>query len=135
MTADLQKKVDGKLWDFMNVGVIGYSIWQELIYLREHFDELQPKVVILNVFVGNDLTEQRRTDVVRDEDGYPISVYDKEVFVLDPGYLASRTSLPFQSLALADIMKRWKDLAMSRNAYPGYIWAVFLDKTHPSYPK
>ncbi len=134
MTADLQKKVDGKRWDFMNAGVIGYSIRQELIYLREHFDEIQPKVVILNVFVGNDLTEQRRTDVTRDANDFPVSIYDKEVFVLDPGYLASRTTLPLQSLALADIMKRWKDLAMSRNAYPGYIWAVFLDKDHPSYP-
>lgn len=120
-------------WDVQNAGVIGYSIRQELIYLKREFNKLKPQIVVLNVFVGNDLTEQRRSTVTRDAQGYPIKIEDKEVLVRD-GILSSRTPLPFNSLAIADLMQRYKTYMMNKNAYPGYIWAVFLDKDNPHYP-
>lgn len=135
MAAFLQEKLNPENWDVMNAGVIGYTIGQELIYLREHFDELKPDAVILNAFVANDITEQRRNHIKRDKKGYPVTINDDEVTVIEPGILASKKTIPFWgSLALADIFMRWKALIPQKNKNAGYTWAVFLDKEHPSYP-
>lgn len=135
MTAYLQGGLNSLEWDVMNAGVIGYTIGQELIYLRKYFDEIKPSAVILNAFVANDITEQRRNFLERDKKGYPISINDQEVTVIEPGILASKKTIPFWgSLALADIFTRSKALIPQKNKNAGYTWAVFLDKEHPSYP-
>ena len=135
MAAFLQEKLNSEDWDIMNAGVIGYTIGQELIYLRKHFDEIKPDIVILNAFVANDITEQRRNRLERDKKGYPVAINDQEVTVIEPGILASRKAIPlWGSLALADIFIRWQALIPQKNKNAGYTWAVFLDEKHPSYP-
>lgn len=134
MAAFLQKRLPPGTWTVMNGGVIGYTIGQELIYLEREFEKTKPDIVVLNIFVGNDLTEQRRNNIERDKDGNPLRLRDQEVMVNASGYLASRTPIPFNSLALADLYQRWKELMIKKNAYPGYTWAAFLDKKHPNYP-
>lgn len=130
----MQEKLNSKEWNVMNAGVIGYTIHQELIYLRREFDNLNPQTVVLNLFVGNDLTEQRRNNVKNDDSGMPIQIHDSEVMVNEKGQLSSYNTPPLHSLALADILRRWREIKIQKKAYPGYTWGVFLSNEHPYYP-
>lgn len=130
----LQSKLDKAKWDVMNAGVIGYTIDQQLLYLTENFEELDPELVVLTIFVGNDLTEQRRHKVERNADGYPVKVDDQEVFVTDGGYLGSRNKVLWNSLAISDIRKRWRSFERRFKPFAGLTWSAFLRDTHEAYP-
>lgn len=62
--------------EVINAGVPGYNTRQERVYLQSDGLSLQPDLVLLNVFVGNDIHDNLSEDRVKVVDGYLISDSD-----------------------------------------------------------
>lgn len=131
----LDKKL-GINTEVRNQGTIGFTLDQYAAYLHNLIDERersgsqQPNLVVLNLFVGNDITELRRHTVLEEQDGLPTKVKDSEVFVGDDGTLQSYTTPPPTSLAWYKFKQALASLALRTGAQkitkPTLTWPVFL---------
>lgn len=137
----LDKKL-GINTEVRNQGTIGFTLDQYAAYIhnlvgeRERSGSQQPNLVVLNLFVGNDITELRRHTVLEEQDGLPTKVKDSEVFVGDDGTLQSYTTPPPTSLAWYKFKQALASLALRTGAQkitkPTLTWPVFLSHTHPA---
>lgn len=123
--------------DVRNQGTIGYTLDQYAAYLNENIlnnKDFKPDLVVLNLFVGNDITELRRHKVLEEQNNLPSKVFDEEVFVGEDNTLRSRTdSLP-TSFAWYKFKQALASLALRTGAQkitkPTLTWPVFLPHTH-----
>ena len=56
----LNQEFADKLWEVMNFGVSSASTGQELVLYQEVVSNYQPDIIILALFVGNDVTDNSR---------------------------------------------------------------------------
>lgn len=137
----LDKKL-GINTEVRNQGTIGFTLDQYAAYIhnlvneRERSGSQQPNLVVLNLFVGNDITELRRHTVDAQADGIPTKVHDTEVFVGDDGTLQSYTTPPPSSLAWYKLRQAIKAIALKTGAEkitkPTLTWPVFLAADNPA---
>ena len=117
-----------------NAGIVGHTVDQYLVRLKDLAPKLQPDLVIANVFVGNDITEFRRHewDTKGDE---ILAVKDLKVFATEGGKLRSREQIPPKSYAWNFLMTRWKvfqsKVLHTSPASPTLTWPAFLPADHP----
>lgn len=57
LEARLNARSDGRRWEVVNAGISGYGTFHEARFLREEGWSYQPDVLILQVFLDNDLAE------------------------------------------------------------------------------
>ena len=53
----LRERVPAARYEVLNAGTPGYSTWQELAYIEEEGIELDPQIILLAFFLGNDITD------------------------------------------------------------------------------
>jgi hypothetical protein len=127
-------------YDLYNEGTIGFTTDNHSAYLNKYVlnedKVLEPEMVVLNFFVGNDVTELRRHNVVLDNNGIPSILKDSEVFVGEDSTLQSlSTPEPF-SHALYNLNNKWtalrRKLGFGINDKPTLTWPVFLSADNPA---
>ena len=125
-------------WQVWNAGHIGYSIDNYYLLLKKYARVVNPDLVIINLFVANDITELRRKTWV-EEAGELGAVKDQKVFANTNNQLESLESSEPKSYALDWLTKRWKILAYKNNWIdpradnPTLTWPVFLAENHPAW--
>jgi hypothetical protein len=68
-------------YEVINAGSIGYTIDNQYLLLKEKGLDLNPDVVIVAFFTGNDVTELRRHDWQTDLNGVPTKMIDTKHYV------------------------------------------------------
>lgn len=129
-----------KKYDLYNEGTIGYATDNHAAYLNKYIlnaDQIvKPDLVVLNFFVGNDVTELRRHKVMLDDNGIPAVLEDDEVFVGEDGTLKSFATPEPKSYALYNLGNKWtafkRKMGWSVNDKPTLTWPVFLSADHPA---
>jgi hypothetical protein len=129
-----------KGYDLYNEGTIGFTTDNHSAYLNKYVlgDDkvIEPDLVVLNFFVGNDVTELRRHNVLLDDNGIPAMLEDDEVFVGDDKTLQSLSTPEPVSHALYNLSNKWeafrRQMGWYVNENPTLTWPVFLSAEHPS---
>lgn len=144
----LDKKL-GINTDVRNQGTIGYTLDQYAAYLNKNIfgpmdaakingssEFYKPDLVVLNIFVGNDITELRRHEVLEEKNNLPLRVKDAEVFVGDDGTLQSYSTPQPKSLAWYKLAQMFRAVALKTGAQkitkPTLTWPVFLAYDNPA---
>lgn len=141
-TEILEKKLNastpgGLNHEVINTGTIGYTIDNQYLLLKEKGLELDPDVVILAFFAGNDITELRRHKWETDERGIPYKLTDMEHYVDDENRLRYRGEDEPLSYFLHFLNKRWIILQKKLGIYrhpddePTLTWPAFLEPDDP----
>lgn len=124
-------------WTVFNAGIIGHSIDNYLLTLKKLAPKIQPKLVIINIFVANDITEMRRHQWELNSQNQLTKVTDTEVFVNEQKQLSSWKRKEPISYFLDFLTKR---IAVLKSKYakmnyqkPTLTWPVFLPENHPGY--
>lgn len=125
-----------------NAGTIGYTLDQYAAYIHRDLTEakkrsaIKPNLVVVNIFVGNDITELRRHNVLAEDEEVPTKVLDNEVFVGPDGSLQSYITSPPASLTWHKLSQAIHALALKTGikkiAEPTLTWPVFISKNHPA---
>lgn len=127
----LSEKDSENNYEVVNMGAIGYTTDQELLILKEKGLELQPDAVILNFFVGNDVTEFRRHEWVLDDNEELLKVLDTKHYVDDEHRLRYKGEEEPASYFLNFVYTRWqilmKKLSLNKEEGPTLTWPAFLD--------
>lgn len=133
----LQKMLGNRYHNVINAGVIGQTIDDAFLYLKNDGIKLQPDFVIYNFFVGNDITELRRHIWEQSPDGGITKVTDKVLHADEKNRLRQREEKEPESYFLfwlqqkIDILKNKYGYA-SDTIDPTLTWPVFLSDNHPS---
>ena len=125
--------------DLFNQGTIGFTTDNHSAYLNKYILNgdpiLEPDLVVLNFFVGNDVTELRRHKVMLDDNGIPALLEDEEVFVGEDGTLQSLSTPEPVSHAIYNLGNKWeafrRQMGWFVNDKPTLTWPVFLTSDHP----
>lgn len=128
----LEKKLDQEV---LNFGVIGYTLDQEYLLLREKGLSFKPDVVIVNVFSGNDATEFRIHDLAYDKNGKLEKVKDRLHFITEEHELRRKRfdNLPrsyFITFLTGRVGILLQQLRFPVNN-PRLLWSNYLPKDHP----
>lgn len=127
------------LWQVWNAGYIGYSMGNYYLLLKKYSDLIPLDAVVVNIFVGNDITELRRKTWVFDSTKDLVQVRDQKVFANSEHKLESRTSTPPKSLAWHYLKQRLQVLRYKLELddpefeKPTLTWPVFLAEDHPAW--
>ena len=126
-------------WQIWNAGVIGYSIDNYLIALKKiTYNQFKPDLVVVNIFVANDITELRRRQWDRDENQKLIRVRDQKLIVNDQAQLENQATQKPSSYFWNFLEQRWTIFQLKygkidpRSHEPTLTWPVFLDENHPA---
>lgn len=136
MPAYLQKFFGNKYTEVINAGVIGQSIDDAYMYLREEGYKLEPQVVIFNTFVGNDITELRRHQEIFDESGEIVKISDTELTVDNNNQLRPIEEKKPESYFLYWLNEKIQIIKLKfgykklDSPSPSLTWPVFLEKNH-----
>jgi lysophospholipase L1-like esterase len=88
---ELVGKVSGQ-YQVINAGYTdGWETDQQYVWLKHNIKLLQPKIIVLGIFLGNDITgidTEAWADV--DENGLPTKWISKDLFVTEAGYIKNR---------------------------------------------
>lgn len=126
-------------WQVWNAGHIGYSVGNYYLLLKKYYELLQPEVVVINIFVANDITELRRKTWLKNEAKDLTQVVDQKVFANAKGQLESRTSTVPKWYAWWWLKQRLQVLRYQLElddpslSEPTLTWPVFLEETHPAW--
>lgn len=126
----LDENLDG--FDLWNAGIIDYSALQYVAFLSENLvssnTDLQPELVVINLFVGDDISELDEYDVLSETNELPDLVVHKRIFVDSEGFLRRINFDPEFSLAWQEIEKQFFG-----KIEQGLLsdWSVFLPVDHP----
>ncbi|HEY5714588.1 MAG TPA: hypothetical protein VIT68_04530 [Candidatus Gracilibacteria bacterium] len=130
----------GSDYDVWNAGHIGQSIGNYYLWLKKYAALMKLNAVVVNIFVGNDITELRRKNWGFDsQTGDLMQVRDLKVFANDEGKLESWESREPKFYSLWWLEKRWNVLAHKlklkdpRTEEPTLTWPVFLAQSHPGW--
>lgn len=124
-------------WQVWNAGVIGYSIDNYLISLKKLTPKIHPDLVIVNIFVANDITELRRREWDRNERNELVRVRDQKLRVNFENQLVNRAQGKPLSYFAHFLAQRWQILQLKlgkidpRSHEPTLTWPVFLAIDHP----
>lgn len=138
----LEDKLNAQNDDFnyevINAGTIGYTIDNEYLLLKEKLEQVDPDMVILMFFAGNDVTELRRHEWVTDENGELIKIIDKQNYVDEKRRLRSIENDEPISYFLNFVYKRIIILEKKLGLYndpegqPTLTWPAFLSPDDPN---
>ena len=124
-----------KKWNVLNAGHIGYAVDNYYLLLKKHIEEVKPKMVIMNFFVANDVTELRRHNWVKKKDDI-IKVIDQKVFVKNNQLMSYENKIP-NSYFLFFLNQRYQillaKLGYKERVHPTLTWPVFLKETDEGY--
>lgn len=126
----------GKKYEVLNMGVIGQSVDQEYLLLRDRALQFNPDIAVINFFAGNDATELRRHDWIWSKDGHLAAVRDATHFIDDDNALRRETGEAPKSYLLWFVEERAKLLLgkfgiASKSDGPLLVWPNFLPPDHP----
>ncbi len=138
-TERLEKKINIAMphseWNIWNGGHVGYSIGNYYVLLKKLAPVLKPDLVVVNIFVGNDITELRRKNWIYGPRENLIKVVDQKVFANAENQLESRTEKKPLSYFLHFVLEKIEILKYkygknkaSEKQKPTLTWPVFLDK-------
>lgn len=127
----LTKKDPDNKYEVVNMGAIGYTTDQQLLLLKEKGLALNPDAVIVNFFVGNDVTEFRRHEWVLDNDEQLVKVIDTKHYVDEDNRLRYKGEDEPVSYFANFISTRWlilmKKLGFNKEDGPTLTWPAFLE--------
>lgn len=109
----LQSKLKVKYgtdWNVINAGHIGYTIDNYYLLLKKYYEIVKPKVVVINLFMGNDITELRKHDWQQSLLGDIEKVHDQEVVINENNQLTSYLEKEPVSYFFYFLNKRWEIL-------------------------
>ena len=66
-----------------NAGVLAYGPDMEYVYLKDHIKEINPDIVLLGFYAGNDILDIERSNWESDEQGLPFKIITKDYMVVD----------------------------------------------------
>ena len=133
---DKMSRIESKKgWKVWNAGHVGYSIGNYYLLLKKFAPILKPKLVVVNIFVGNDITEIRRKNWHYDRREDLIKVEDLKIFVNEQNQLESRVEKKPGSYFGHFLWQRWNVFLYkyglkkpSETDEPTLTWPVFLEK-------
>ncbi len=127
----------GERWKVWNAGHIGYSIDNYYLLMQKYAELMKPDLVIMNIFVANDITELRRKHWIMGGEEI-LAVKDQKVFANTEGKLESKETQIPQSYAWHWLNERF-EILMYKNGWkriesepPTLTWPVFLSRDHPA---
>jgi len=128
----LKEKNEDNNYEVLNMGAIGYTIDQQLLLLKEKGIDLDPDAVIINFFVGNDVTEFRRHEWITDQQNNLIKIIDKKHYVDESNRLRYKGEDEPASYFINFVNTRLQILAKKMglnndNNGPTLTWPAFLD--------
>jgi len=124
-------------YQVINMGSIGYTTDNEYLLLKEKGLQLDPDLVIVAFFAGNDVTEFRRHEWETDQDGKLIALTDTEHYVDQEKRLRYKGQEEPKSYALHFLDKRWqifkKKFGLEKEEKKATLtWPAFLDPDDPN---
>lgn len=132
----LNESGNGVNFEVLNMGHIGFSIDNEYLLLKEKGLNLNPDVVILEFFVGNDVTELRRHNWIYDAGENLIALEDTKHYVDEENRLRYKGSDEPWSYFFNFINTRVeifkKKMGLERADEPTLTWPAFLDPNDPN---
>jgi len=133
----LQRKL-GPDWKTQNAGTIGTTVDNYYLNLKKYSAIFNPKIAVVNLFVGNDITELRRHQWSLGADGDLESVRDTDIFVDSEGRLRSWKQKEPLFYCLDWLGNRWKILkakmglpVVDKNTT--LTWPAFMPEGHVGY--
>ncbi|MCC7104733.1 MAG: hypothetical protein IT307_06285 [Chloroflexi bacterium] len=106
--------------DVVNAGVAGYGTAQEYLYLDAEGYRYQPDIVLLVVFLGNDLNDNIRSEDAR---------YDRPVFEVDGENHLKQTDFPERDPARRT---SWDDFLVRNSTVYNFLLSGVLRKLDPA---
>jgi len=134
----LEKRLNEKnpKWNVINAGHVGQTTDNHYLTLKKHYEAIKPQKVILNFFVGNDITELRRHEWI-EKNGDLVRVKDKKIFVDENSRLRTLESEVPRSYFLNFLGNRIKilkaHLGIKEAKEPTLTWPVFLEEENVGY--
>lgn len=111
----------------INAWVIGQTIDDAYLYLKNDWIKLKPDIVVFNFFVWNDITELKRHDQTFDDKWDLIRVIDKEHYVNEEGYLRRKWRTMPRSFLLY-----WIETKLWLIKYDSALtWPIFFEDGDP----
>ena len=105
----LRDEASGTQVEVINAGVPGYNTRQERAYLAAYGLALQPDLVLLNLFVGNDIHDNLSEDHVKVVDGYLVDDSDGSSTGILPNGLRAALSRSHSYQLLWPVQRRLRD--------------------------
>lgn len=131
LEAILTRNDENNRFEVVNMGAIGYTLDQQLLLLKEKGLLLEPDAVIVNFFVGNDVTEFRRHEWVLDDNEDLVQVIDKKHYVDEDHRLRYKGEEEPISYFVNFVYTRWqilmKKLGLNKEEGPTLTWPAFLN--------
>jgi hypothetical protein len=131
----LNERNDGTTYEVINGGAIGYTTDNEYLLLNEKGLTLNPDIVVLAFFAGNDVTEIRRHLWETDENGVPLKLTDTDHYVDEDHRLRLKGEEEPVSYFVNFIYKRMIILEQKFGwikTDPTLTWPAFLDPNDPN---
>lgn len=119
-------------YEVINTGSIGYTLDNEYLLLKEKGLLLNPDIILVGLFVGNDITEMRRHKWKLDGDDL-VSIIDTKHYVDEENRLRYRGEEEPASYLWNFVYTRWQILTKKIGIYgdpnngPTLTWPVFLE--------
>ncbi|MFC1599549.1 hypothetical protein ACFL3T_00795 [Patescibacteria group bacterium] len=120
-------------YEVVNMGSIGYTIDNEYLLLKEKGSLLNPDIILVGLFVGNDITEMQRHEWTLDDNENLISIVDTKHYVDEENRLRYRGSEEPISYLWNFLYTRWQILEKKIGIYgdpnngPTLTWPAFLE--------
>ncbi len=125
-------------WEVWNAGHIGHSIDNYYLLAKKYEKVLDPELIIVNIFVANDITEFRRKEWLEADDDI-LAVKDLKIFVNKDDKLESWMQIRPEWLAWEELKKRllilghkWNIIRADKDQ-PTLTWPVFLSPQDEGY--
>jgi len=131
----LNEKKDGTKYDVINGGAIGYTTDNEYLLMNEKGLSLNPDIVVLAFFAGNDVTEIRRHIWETSVEGVPEKLTDTDHYVDSDKRLRLKGEDEPVSYFLNFLSKRIIILEQKLGIIktdPTLTWPAFLDPNDPN---
>lgn len=133
---DLNAQDNGNLYNVINTGSIGYTIDNQYLVLKEKAMQLDPDLVIVAFFTGNDVTELRRHEWIEDENGVPEKIIDLKHYVDEEHRLRYKGEEEPISYFWNFLYKRWlvlkNKMGMNEINEPTLTWPAYLEPDDPN---
>lgn len=129
----LNENSEDYFYEVVNMGSIGYTTDNEYLILKEKGIMLEPDVIMVGVFVGNDVTEMRRHVWDTDSNGDLISIIDTKHYVDEENRLRYKGEEEPVSYLWNFIYTRWQIFTKKLGIYadpangPTLTWPAFLE--------
>jgi len=136
LEAKLNAKNDGFKYEVINMGSIGYTIDNEYLLLRDKGMQLDPDMVILAFFAGNDVTEISRHKLLY-ENGELVALEDRKHYVDEEHRLRIKGEDEPLSYFFNELKKRYEIMKKKLGVYedpeaePTLTWPAFLADDDP----